>query len=351
MNSLHDGRPSGSDSGVSGRLLLAASAVLLSLAGAFFFLPMLYVAPAPLAALVYRHGYRSGIVTAVFILLAVGAGQQQLLGATYGLLDPDHARVMFLAAMTVVVTVGLIGIVIGGAWREGAGRWRTLWLGTAGGVLPAAGLAVALWFLRDVDLLQTAFDAWVRVMKVLVEQTVAAGMPTDAAAELFDMLAQSEASFPFVKPLVPGIVFIGALVGSWANGGLAAWVLSRSEPKAPPSPAFITWRFPWPFALAFVLGHALSLAARLQGSAAAGIVGENLLMVSSFVFFLQGVAILLFVFEMRQTNVFVRIVAVAALAWLWPQVLTWFGVLDTWFQFRSRRRRAGGRDGGHGRGD
>lgn len=347
MNSLHDGRPSGGDSGVSGRLLLAASAVLLSLAGAFLFLPMLYVAPAPLAALVYRHGYRSGIVTAVFIVLVVGAGQQQLFGAATALLDAPSARALFLAAMTVLVTVGLIGIVIGGSWREGAGRWQALWLGTAGGVLPAAGLGLVFWFFRDTDLLQAVFDAWSGLMRAFVEQTAEAGMSPDTVRGLFDMIEQSEASFPLMKPIVPGVAFIAAMVGSWANGTLAAWMLSRSDSKAPPSAPFAMWRFPWPFALAFVLGQGFALAARWQGSAAAAVLADNLLMVSSFVFLLQGVAILLFVFELRRTAVLVRVLVVAALVSLWPAVLTWFGVLDTWFQFRSRGRKGNGR----GRGD
>lgn len=344
MSCLDEGRPSGGGSGAGGRLLLAASAVLLALSGAFFLLPLLLIAPAPLAALVYRHGYRTGIVTSVFTLFIVGIGQQRIFGAATEFIDEPTWQALFVTAMTVLVTIGLIGIVLGGAWREGASRWQAEWLGVAGALMPALTVGLVFWFGQGVDLVQLVLDAWSSIMRGLVEQSAAAGLAADTVDGLLDMIADTERTFPLMKPLLPGMMFVAALVGVHINGALATAVLSRATPHPPRFAPFATWRFPWPFVLAFVLGHALTLAARFNGSAEALVVGQNLLMGSGFVFAVQGVAILIHVFERRRVGTFFRVAVVLALLWWWPAVLTWFGVLDTWFHFRSRGHARGGSD-------
>lgn len=336
MSCLDERRPSDGGSAASGRLLLAASAVLLALSGAFFLLPLLFIAPAPLAALVYRYGYRTGIITSVFTLVVVGAGQQSVFGAATALIDASSSHALFLLAMTVLVTIGLIGIVIGGAWREGASRWQAVWLGVTGALLPAFAVGLMYWFSQHVDLVQLAFDAWASVMRGLVEQSVAGGLPAETADALLDMVVQSEQTFPLMKPLIPGIMFVTALIAIHTNGAIAAWALSKSTPHPPRFAPFTTWRFPWPFAFAFILGHGLMLAARFNGSLRAAVVGQNLLMIAGFVFAIQGVAILFYVFERRRTGTLLRTVVAFALLWWWPAVLTWIGVLDTWFHFRTR---------------
>src|SRR5690625_3735081 len=235
VSRLHEGRPSQDGPRGNGRLLLAASAILLTLAGSFFFLPLLYVAPAPLAALVYRYGQRTGIVTAVFMLIVVGLSQQRLVfGAAASLLDELSWRALSLVALTVLVTIGLIGIVLGGAWREGASRWQALWLGVAGAWLPVLLLVFMFWFGRGVDLLQLLFDGWTTLMRGFLEQAVAGGLPEDTAAGLLDMIVQSEQSFPLLKPIVPGLMFIASMVGVHINGALAVGILSRSKFRPPP---------------------------------------------------------------------------------------------------------------------
>lgn len=334
VNSLDQRRPSDGGVGGTGRLLLAALTVLMALTGAFFLLPLLFITPAPLAALVYRYGYRSGIITAVFTLVLVGSGQQRILGAVAATLPEQSWHAVVLVAMTALVTIGLIGIVIGGAWREGVSRWQTLWLSTAASLLPALAVWSVVRFVQDIDLLQVVFDSWSQMMRALVEQSAAGGLPRETADGLLDMLAESEQAFPLVKALLPGMLFNVALVGSYVNSGLAGYVLNRSDRRPPPFAPFVTWRLPWPFAIAFVLGHALLLTARVNGSAVTAIVGQNLLIATGFVFAVQGIAIVVGALQRRRVGAVVRLLAVIVLLWWAPVVPTWMGVLDTWFNFR-----------------
>ena len=52
--------------------------MLLALAGAFFMVPLLFLAPVPLAVLVYREGYRPGTVVAVATLVLVAFAQRSM---------------------------------------------------------------------------------------------------------------------------------------------------------------------------------------------------------------------------------------------------------------------------------
>lgn len=334
MSSLDQRRPSDGSAGGGGQLLLAASAILMALMGAFFLLPLLFVTPVPLAMLVYRYGYRSGIITAVFTLVLVGSGQQRIFGNLAAAIPDQSWQAVFLVTMTVLVTIGLIGIVIGGAWREGASRWQTLWLSAGATLLPALAVWALFQIVQGVDLFQVVFDSWTHVMRTLVDESVANGLPQETATGLRDMISDSEYAFPLIKPLFPGMLFVTALVGAYVNGGLAAYMLARGDGHPPPFAPFATWRFPWPFAFAFVLGHALMLVARIDGNAAAAIIGQNLLIATGFVFSVQGVAILVYVFQRRGIRTFVQVLVVLALLWWVPAVPTWFGVLDTWFNFR-----------------
>ena len=136
MSDVGGQRPSEGGRSADGRLMLAATTVLLALAGAFFLVPLLFVAPVPLAALVYRDGYRSGTVTAVLTLVLVGFTQQRMFAEVPAGISTDALQSYSLTTMVALITIGLIGMVIGGAWREGASWRQTFWLAAGVAVMP-----------------------------------------------------------------------------------------------------------------------------------------------------------------------------------------------------------------------
>lgn len=334
MDSLERQRPSGGGAGGGGLLLLAALTVATALLGAFLLLPLLYVTPVPLAVLVYRHGYRPGILTAAVTLIIIGAGQQRLFGNVALTVGEQSWHILFIGAMTIFVTIGLIGIVIGGAWREGASRWQTLWLSTGAALAPM----LLLWFVlkntQNVDLIQVAFDSWSAVMRMFVDEAVAGGLAGDTAGMLREMISETEEMFPSARAYFPATMFIVGLTGAFVNSGLASFALSRDERRPPALGPFWTWRLPVIFASLFIIGYGLIFLA--QFNAGAQIVGDNLVIATGFVCMVQGVVALVRILRGRNVGIVLQLLlAITLLLWL-PVVLTWAGVIDMWLGARQK---------------
>lgn len=315
-------------------LLLAALTVSMALMGAFFLLPLLYFTPVPLAIIVYRHGYRPGIVTAVLTVVLVGAAQRRLFGNVGVGIDQQSWQIMFIVAMTALVTIGLIGIVIGGAWREGVSRWQTLWLSTAAAIFPALGVWFMLKTVQGIDAVQVIFDSWLTLTRTLVAESVAGGLPVETADALFDMILETEQTFPLVKRLLPSVLFVTGLIGSYVNSGLAAHMLLRDERPAPAIQPFAAWKFPWPFAFAFMFGYGLTFVAKMMDNVTVAFVGQNLVIAAGLVCMVQGAAVVVFGLKSRNVGPFIQLVAVLLLLWWVPPLATWLGALDTWINFR-----------------
>lgn len=334
MSTVDGQRPSEGGRSADGRLMLAATTVLLSLAGAFFLVPLLLVAPVPLAVLVYRDGYRSGTATAVLTLVLVGFTQRRMFAGAPPGLSLDALQSYSMTTMVALVTIGLIGMVIGGAWREGASWREAFWLAAAAAVLPGALVWAAAMVLQGVDLFVTVFDHWMEVVRTVVREAEQSGVNTDALRVLEQAIVDTETSFALARPLFPGVIAVGALIGAFVNTSLAGLVLARFGNEPPAFPPFIRWRLPWPFALGFILGHALLLLAVASGNGLSGVIGHNLLIVFNTLFAVQGVAVAWYLFAGRRVALPLRVVFLIVVFWWLPAVPAWVGVLDTWLNFR-----------------
>lgn len=340
MRFVDEQRPSVDGSG-AGWFVLASTTVLMALAGAFFMLPLLFLAPVPLAALVYRNGYRAGTVTAIVTLFLVALVQQRALSALPTTISDAALQAYSLATMIALVTMGLIGLVIGGAWREGSSWPQAFWLGAGAGVLPLAlAWAVAL-LAYDVDLFTSAFQRWMEVVRGIVADAARNGLTPETAQALEQAVADTEASFAMARPLIPGLIAFAAIAGSFVNTGLAGWMLTRLGHRVPTPPAFASWRFPWPLAVLFVIAQALLLGGAERFGAAV-VVAQNALMVLNALFALQGAAVGWHWLGARRVATPLKVALLLAVYWWIPFVLVWAGVLDTWLNFR--RLPGGGRN-------
>jgi len=337
VSGVNGARPSEPGRNTDGRYVLAASTVLLALAGAFFMVPLLFVAPVPLAVLVYRDGYRPGTVTAVLTLVLVAFAQQRLFAGLPAGVSNEALQSYSMMTMIALLTTGLIGMVIGGAWREGASWWQAFWLAFAGAVLPGVLVWTGALTFRGVDLFGVVFENWMEVVRSVIAEAERSGAGADAVRALEQAAAETEASFALLRPLLPGLIAVGALFGAFVNTALSGLLLRRAGDEPPRFPPFAGWRWPWSFALGFIVGQVLLLFAG-DGSRTA-VVGHNLLIVFNTLFAVQGAAVGWF--WLRRGNVGTPLAAaLLAVTYVWlPAVFTWIGLLDTWLDFRRRSRR------------
>src|SRR5690606_34626764 len=126
-----------------------------------------------------------------------------------------------LTTMIALVTIGLIGLVIGGAWREGASWRQTFWLAVGAAVLPGLLVYTGAMVLYDVDLFVALFDHWMEVVRNVIVEAERSGVGPDTVRALEQAVAETEASFALARPLFPGLIVVSAMMGAFVNTGLA----------------------------------------------------------------------------------------------------------------------------------
>src|SRR5690606_32091306 len=139
--------------------------MLLALAGAFFMVPLLFLAPVPLAVLVYREGYRPGTVVAVATLVLVAFAQRSTFADVPAVVCDEALQSYSVATRIAVVPVGLVGLVLGGAWREGASWWPACWLAFAAPVRPGFAVWARALLLQRVDVFAVSIEYLLEMMR------------------------------------------------------------------------------------------------------------------------------------------------------------------------------------------
>ncbi|MFS8524864.1 MAG: DUF2232 domain-containing protein [Limnochordales bacterium] len=319
--------------------------MLLALAGAFFMVPLLFLAPVPLAVLVYREGYRPGTVVAVATLVLVAFAQRSMFADVPAVVSDEALQSYSVATMIALVTLGLVGMVIGGAWREGASWWQAFWLAFAAAVLPGFAVWAGALLLQGVDVFAVSIEYLLEMMRGVVSEAQRGGADAETMRALQQAVADVELSFTLMRPLFPGLISAGALFGAFINTTFAGLALRRLGDAVPAFPPFARWRWPWTFALGFLAGHLLVFFG--SGDGAAGVIGHNLLIVFNPLFAVQGAAVGWHWLRRGGLGRPLAVILLVAVYWLAPFVLTWIGALDTWLNFR-RLPRESGDEGGAG---
>ncbi|MFS8542530.1 MAG: YybS family protein [Limnochordales bacterium] len=345
-------RPSHDQGWSADGIVLAMATVLMALTGAFFPLPLWLVVPAPLAALAYRHGYRLSVGTAVLAVILVGYVEQQVFAGLAQALPAESLRFSLLGVLVVPVTLGLIGLVIGGAWREGAGAGQTLALAVLAALLPGAALWTGVRLAHGIDLVAVLVDNWLQLARTMADQAAAGGVAPEAVESLRLMITETERSFAAIRPFLPGFAVAAACGAAALNLALTRVLLVRLGEAPPWFPPFARWRFPWPLALGFIAGHGLLVAGTVADQEGLVVVGENLRIMFHLLFTVQGLAVGWYWLEVRRLAPLWRFLLLALLLLWVPAVVAGAGVLDTWFNFRRLPLPDNGNDdGGDGAGD
>jgi hypothetical protein len=307
---------------ILGTAIMAALVVLL--------LPLapvlLALLPLPAAYVTARHGWVSGLVTAVVAgaVLYVGWGVE-----------------MGLLVFVLVVGAGLtLGLALRAGWRFS----RTLWL-TAVAILVVLVLyGLVMWLGFGVTATQLRQDAYTSIDNAssMYTRMGMSSATTDAAADQFRALVDV---FAYIAP---GLLGMGVILWSATTMGLAYLIFPRLRKPEQVRFALSGLRLHWGLAYVSIAGLALLLFTR-QGSGVRGVllyVGIDLLLVSQTLFFLQALAVIRWLGTARgwRPGSKVLMFIVAVLAQL-VQVTGLVGLMDTWIDYRRRFALSGPRSG------
>ncbi|NLJ23874.1 MAG: YybS family protein [Firmicutes bacterium] len=294
--------------------MLAAITVLLSLLGAYFMPYLFFITPVPLIILVYRHGMRPGILVAV---------TSALLG---GIVLSTVPTMIFL------LILGLVGLAMGEALREGFPPHRIMLIGTATSVISLLLMVAVTAVFLDFNVLETTFETMERSLQQALKVYERFGVeehPLFKADSLGEFMR-------LLKLALPAALLTTAIIMTFVNYWLARLILNRLGTKLPWLKSFRLWRFPWYLAWGYILGQGLLLVTQGQGNGNLWFgVGLNLQILFNYVFLLQGLAILWFFLDKANLPKLVRwLIIIFVFNPLFTTLVVWLGVLDTWFNFR-----------------
>ncbi|MBO2519033.1 MULTISPECIES: DUF2232 domain-containing protein [Limnochorda] len=305
------------------------------------FLPLvLFFVPVPIAVVTDLRGWRAGVGWGAAAVAAAVAGVWVL-----GMDVSRHGAVLASVTLLALLPVAM-GLVGGLLYRSDRHQGVTL--------LAPGGLVIAMvltaWlsgrWLFQVDLLQAAVEGWRATVEEGLRRAaeVAGGPP--GQLENWEALVESMAQgiqllFPAGLVVTTGLWSVGV---QWLTG---RWLQALGRPLRPGKP-FIRWRFPWVLAWGYILGQLLLMGTRSgrladpEGRLAA--IGVNLVLIFTYVFFVEGLAVLWFYLAKWGVGKGGRLlITVLLLTPFLPlmEPVAWLGMLDAWLDFRKLQREGG----------
>lgn len=304
---------------VEGGLLVAITVILGAIS---FFIPIVgmfveFFCAVPLAVLTTRQGVGKGLTATVvtFILLAM-------------LISP-------IPALRLVLSFGLCGVALGWSVRKNFDAIKIFF--TLLVVSSAAQVFTLVLFIAvmDVNLIDTQIEMLRESFAESFAMYETLGVDAQRIAEA---KAQVEPALQTLALIIPTLMMTTALTTAAATWLTAHWIFPKLQMKLPTLPPFAAWRFPVLFFYTATIGGLGLYWGLTRGWTEIQMITLNLLLVSGFIGFIQGLALLSAVFDRHNVSKFVRrlIYVVLMLNLFFIQLVAITGLIDMLFDYRKK---------------
>lgn len=296
-----------------------------SVAFALMLLPFL---PLPIALLTARHGIMAGSLTGIIFGLPCTAWVV-ITGSSTGLL-------VFLFA-------AVAGVIAGAGFRSDTGIYRMLvrlmlvfigailvWFGAYSFTVGAGPLEV----LKDFAATTAA-----QMGDIYREAGIISGSPEEASSQVYDFITQS----------LPALLIIAAGLMSIITVTFARFIFRVAKQAFPPDIEFSELRLHFGFVYLFIASLGLYLAAYFMTGGDTrtwiGAAAQNLMMLTTALFFIQGLAIASWFLRRRQASGIMKSAVYVILGILEGliQLVSFVGIFDVFMDFRKRYGEKSGR--------
>lgn len=253
--------------------ILSGIAILFALISAY--LPLIgpfvnLMWPVPIILLGVRHGYKWSIMATVVsgIIIAV-------------LMHPLHS-------LSVVVGFGLIGIVLGYAFRMNFSAARTMLWGTLASLVSKAALLSISALVLGVNPLNMQSDIMADAIKQAIDVYRTFGI---AEQELAKMSEAMQSMIEVMKVILPAGFIMASLLDTWLNFLIAKTILRRLGHNVPVFPPFKEWSLPYYIVYLFALSLVMIYWGNSREIALLAQAGMNLQVITSTLILVQGLAL------------------------------------------------------------
>ena len=292
---------------------LAALSVLIAAIG--LYLPWVFFAtgllfPLPLILMVYRHGFKKGImslvVTCVLLLM----------------LYPDPFSVMLL-----MIQLGPVALVLGLLFKNQVSAGKSIIIGT----IMAATLTVVVMGLMMLLLSINPFDITDNLQSIMEKSQQFyqdTGLLNGIDANEIQEVMQSTAYV--ITLLLPAILITSAMISTLLTYLLARAVMVRLNCSVSPLAGFSRWTYPWYTLWGLIVGLALTLIGDSYEIAIISQIGKNILYIFGIAFMILGLSVAVYYYKKITWHKVIKIILVILLI-IWPYtpfVLVIIGILD-----------------------
>lgn len=299
---------------------LAALTVVLavfSLLIPFFWFITLAIIPIPITVITVKWGAKYGSLASI----ATGVILTILTGPAEGI--------------PVFLIIILLGVGQGIAIQKEYSPATVLLIGAVAVAASLVLMGLLVYFLQGINLITEQAKMADQFLKIQQDLYIKSGLTKQEAQT---QLKQVKELFSYAPMLIPSGVVIFSLWVSTLSELLTFTILKRLKLKAFVFPPFKEWQFPWIFAWGFIIGLTCGLFyPQIQAySRVILIIGLNFLLVFTVIYLVQGLSIVAFYLDKYKAPAGMKLLVytIAVFLQLMFQGLTWFGLLDTWFNFR-----------------
>lgn len=268
--------------------MLAALTVILTLLSQYLGIPSIVV-PVPLMLLVYRQGFRWGIITAMVAAFVTG-------------LASGHV----FAGLSIIIW-GFVGVAVGMALREKFTFPKLMGVGILSNLV-VIGLNIFLYSLVfGVNMFTDLMTMLIQSIEMAMETSQSLGVQPEALVIYENLL---EFVPFFFRWGLPALLLVYSVVMSYINLAILRFVLRRMGDNSMPWVApFTTWRLPSYFSILFFFGFIVTTIAQVTTIPSwLQFIGVNLFIVMVQAYVLMGISLAWFYFKKRNTPMFLRVI-------------------------------------------
>lgn len=304
-----------------------------------------------------REIAEAGLMTAIMVILGLGASYIPLIGTFISFLFPvplvilslHHSlrtSVMALIVSTIVIILfteplygigfsasfGTIGLLFGYMIRRGKDSNSTVLLGALGFLCGVVLVAFLSFMIMGINTFDMYFKMYEESLPTVVDMYKRFGIPS----EQLELLSKNwQEIMKFVKQALPSMLLVGGVIISYGNYWVAYNILKRIKINIPPI-SISNLRFPPITILGFLLSFILTAIGMSNPSSLSYQLGINLQVIFNVLFLLSGLLVVNSWLsrwglpKLAKGILFVIIIFQP----VFSMIVTWLGVFDTIFKLR-----------------
>jgi len=298
--------------------LLAAINIILSIMA--IYMPILgtfatLIWPVPIVILGIRHGLRTSILATVVagIIVAILSGPFQ--------------------ALSIVISLGLIGIAMGWAINKKLSPFKVLTIGGAASLVSKIILIFLTMLMMGINPITEEINILKESFSMAGELYEKFGIDSGTVETTIEGINKSLELMPIV---IPGIFIMASAIDTFLTYIVTKAVLVRMGQKLEDLTPFWLWKFPDFTAAFFLFGHLLVMLETYWPVGVLKAIGMNIVLVFGFAFYIEGFSLL--AYFLGKYNVAKPLRALIAFFVMFNpvflQLLFFAGLFDVLFNFR-----------------